>query len=100
MPALSEYVNVYGTALDVLQKKGFQVWHGEATDLFYCEKGGWDFAAENPIALLGLVAIFESFAPNRYSEYWWRADSPVDYRALARSSPNEYESVTARRGEE
>ncbi len=72
MPALSEYTNVYGTALAILEDKGFQFWYVEAQQLYWAEKDGWEFASESPCGLLGLVAIFEARHPDAYGEYWWR----------------------------
>lgn len=72
MPTLGEFVDVYGPALDLLEKKGFQFWFDEKADLFFAERDGLDFAAENPISLLGLMAIFEAEAPLQFHECWWR----------------------------
>lgn len=40
MPALSEYTNVYNTALNVLDKKGFRTWYDDEVDMFFAEKDG------------------------------------------------------------
>jgi hypothetical protein len=40
MPSVSEYANVYNTVLLILQKKGFQVWLDERSDLYCAEKDG------------------------------------------------------------
>ena len=82
MPALSEYVNVYNSALKVLEDKGFQVWMNKKTDMFCAARDGWDFMAENPISLLGLVAIFEHHSPDTYKEYWWKSHGSLDYESL------------------
>ncbi|WP_194205149.1 hypothetical protein [Superficieibacter sp. 1612_C1] len=74
MPALSEYTNVYNTALNVLDKKGFRTWYDDEVDMFCAEKDGWDFMAESPCALLGIVSIFEYKKPSSYSEYWWKLE--------------------------
>jgi hypothetical protein len=50
-PALGEYVNVYNSALNVISKKGYQLWYDADSDLFGAERGGWDFLADNPISL-------------------------------------------------
>jgi hypothetical protein len=78
MPALFEYNNVYGTALAILLKKGYQVWYEENDQIFWAERDGWDFASRSPCGLLGLVAIFEERQPKHYDEYWWRVDE-VDF---------------------
>jgi hypothetical protein len=93
MPALSEYANVYDTALAVLEQKGFSVWKNEKTDLFYAQREGWDFVAENPISLLGLVAIYEHKKPEAYCEYWWKTASAQGSQSLPTIAP-EYVSVT------
>ncbi|HHQ6590076.1 TPA: hypothetical protein ACSTLU_001620 [Serratia fonticola] len=74
MPALSEYTNVYNTALNVLDKKGFRTWYDDEVDMFCAEKDGWDFMAESPCALLGVVSIFEYKKPSSYREYWWKLE--------------------------
>ena len=63
MPTLSEYTNVYNSALQLLRKKGFQVWIDKPLQLFCAERDGWDFMAESPVGLLGLVAMYECLEP-------------------------------------
>jgi hypothetical protein len=88
MPALGEYSNVYNTAILILQRKGFRVWYDEATDTYCCERDGWDFMANTPTSLLGLVAIFEYKQPATYREYWWREEGPFVYPDLPRTPPD------------
>ena len=76
MPALSSYLNVYNSALVILRDKGFKVWTTQDEGTWYAERNGWDFMADDPIALLGLIAIFEYHNPQTHSEYWWKIDSP------------------------
>jgi hypothetical protein len=90
MPTLSEYSNVYNTALVVLQQKGFQVWYDEALDAYLAERDGWDFQSETPCGLLGLVAIFEYKQPDAYGEYWWKEDDPALYGNLPERPLREY----------
>ena len=93
MPALTQYSNVYAAAVAVLQAKGFQVWCDTSTDKCFAERDGWDFCAYDPVALLGLVALFEARAPKEYREYWWRKEEekgPVD---LPESPVRPYVSV-------
>jgi len=92
MPALSEHANVHNTMLVILQEKGYALWYDKASDLYYAEKNGWDFAANSPCSLLGLVAAFEYEHPTEYREYWWRKDEPELFRKLP-SSPSPYVSV-------
>ena len=99
MPALSEYSNVYDSALQVLDEKGFQVWYESGPDLYCAEKDGWDFAAESPIGLLGLVALWEQIGPAAYEEYWWRVAAPTwrpRYRSLPNAAPKEFVPVWRR----
>jgi hypothetical protein len=58
MPTLSEYSNVYNTALNILDKKGFSVWYDESLEMFFAERNGWDFMSETPCGLLGIVSIY------------------------------------------
>jgi hypothetical protein len=82
MPSLSEYVNVYNTALIILQKNGYQVWYDTKSKLYFAEKGGWDFAADSPCGLLGVVSIYEFQKPATYREYWWKEDGAHIYGHL------------------
>lgn len=88
MPALSEYPNVFNTALFILEEKGFRCWLDDQTETFRCERDGWDFMAESPVGLLGLVAIFETIKPSEYSEYWWRRDDRRVYGELPHEAPD------------
>ena len=76
MPALSSYPNVWNTALVVLRDKGFRVWTDADQTAWFAERGGWDLLADDPIQLLGLVAIFEHRMPRQFREYWWQLDEP------------------------
>ncbi|MEO1087336.1 MAG: hypothetical protein AAFY88_24125 [Acidobacteriota bacterium] len=96
MPALSEYANVHNTAAVILKKKGYQVWFDERLELYCGEKDGWDFMAESPCSLLGLVAIFEAQQPKDYEEYWWRIEEPQVLNDLP-SEPEPFEPVWKRR---
>jgi hypothetical protein len=95
MPALSEYSNVYNTAILILERKGFRVWVDSKTSLYCCERDGWDFMADTPCGLLGVVAIFEFKTPKECGEYWWREDGPDRYGSLPTQAP-EYVSVVDR----
>ena len=97
MPALSEHSNVYNTALVILRQKGFQLWQDEH-EQYWAERDGWDFCAESPTSLLGLVAIFEHSAPKEPTEYWWRQREPELYgRGLLPRAAHPYESVVRKR---
>jgi hypothetical protein len=45
-------------------------------DWWHARKDEWHFLADDPMQLLGLVAIFEFHSPTAKSEYWWKIDSP------------------------
>lgn len=93
MPALSEYSNVYNTALNILDKKGFSVWYDESLDLFCAEKNGWDFMSETPCGLLGIVSIYEYKNPSSYNDFWWKLDDKDLYLNIKKEKPN-YSSVS------
>jgi hypothetical protein len=97
MPCLSEYTNVFDTALSVLRTKGFQCWYDEASSLYFAERDGWDFASESPVGLLGVVAIYEFKNPQKWTEYWWKEEVPeaAFFQRLPRS-PVPYVSVMIR----
>ena len=92
MPSLSEYRNVDNTAFNVLKAKGFTIWYDEESALYCAEKDGWDFMADTPCALLGLVAIYEWKKPEVYSEYWWKDPGSDATESLSRKAPA-YKSV-------
>jgi hypothetical protein len=96
MPALSAYLNVWNTCLVVLQQKGFRAWTDEAQEQFFAERDGWDFFADDPIQLLGLVALHDHHRPDRFDEYWWRIEEPWLVESLPTSAPP-YISVTHQR---
>lgn len=79
MPALSEHVNVYTTALAVLEHKGFTIWYDRERDTFRAERDGWEFWADNPISLLGLTTIFEHRNPTEYTDRWWETEGTIRY---------------------
>jgi len=92
MPALSEYSNVYNTALLILKSKGFRVWLDEPSNLYFAEKNGWDFASDTPCGLLGVVSIYEYKSPKAFTEYWWKESGPDEYGDISRTAP-EYTPV-------
>ena len=97
MPALSCYANVHDTAVALLERKGYQVWFDAETDLFFAEREGWDFAADDPVALLGVIAIYEATAPRGYEDYWWRDRAATGAtQRLPRKPARKYVSVIER----
>jgi hypothetical protein len=87
MAALSEYANVHDTALKILLKKGYQVWLDDEAELYCAEKDGWDFRAESPCGLLGVVAIYEFKNPGAYSEYWWKEGGENVFLNISHEQP-------------
>ena len=76
MPDLSAYLNVYNTALVVLERKGWALRYDREHEWWFAQKDGWEFLADDPMQLLGLVGIFEHHAPKQKAEYWWKIDEP------------------------
>ncbi|WP_200753103.1 hypothetical protein ACI703_11190 [Isoptericola jiangsuensis] len=64
----------------------------EETETYCAEKDGWDFMADSPCSLLGIISIYEFKNPSRYEEYWWR-DEGTSGGQLS-STPPRYTSVT------
>ena len=95
MPALSEHVNVYTTAIAVLEQKGFSIWYDKRRDSFCAQRDGWDFWADNPVSLLGLAAIFEHQNPSEYTSRWWETEGSMRYPDLPETAP-EYIPVCGR----
>jgi hypothetical protein len=88
MPALATYANVLNTALVILQRKGYRVWSNEDESMWYAERQGWDFQADDPIQLLGLVGIFEHHQPTDFREYWWQIQEPFVIDSIPKQSPD------------
>ncbi|WP_218057934.1 MULTISPECIES: hypothetical protein [unclassified Gilliamella] len=93
MPALSEYSNISNTVFNILNKKGYQIWYDERLKMYCAERNGWDFMADSPSGLLGLVSIYEFKQPAIYKEYWWKDDNKSLLDNLSRKKPK-YISVT------
>lgn len=87
MPALSEHVNVYTTAIAVLEQKGFSIWYDRKNDTFCAQRDGWDFWADNPVSLLGLIAIFEYKNPSDYTSRWWETQGSIRYPNVPETPP-------------
>lgn len=97
MASLGSAANVYATCLRILRGKGYalarDVGDYEADDGphgYRAQKDGFTFAGDNPIELLGLVAVYEHVQPSRDEPYWWVVDGPniadeLMERALERS---------------
>jgi hypothetical protein len=88
MPALGYYTNVHNTALVTLQRKGYRVWTEQDGNVICGEKDGWDFMADDPVQLLGLIAIYEAQHPAAFHEYWWKIDEPWLYESIPTNPPD------------
>lgn len=91
MPALSESSNMSNTVFNILDKKGYQMWYDKALEMYCAEKNGWDFMADSPSGLLGLVAIYEFKQPTQYENDWWK-DNDKDFYELSEKKPK-YNSI-------
>lgn len=91
MLALPMYSNLINTVLNILARKGFRMWYDEALKMYCAEKDGWDFMADSPSGLLGLVAIYEFKQPTQYENDWWK-DNDKDFYELSEKKPK-YNSV-------
>ena len=92
MSRLSSNANVYNTCLRIIREKGYGLnLSGELDEdemiipesmLWSAEKGEYDFLADNPIELLGLVAIHEKINPQEDKSYWWVVEGADIYDEL------------------
>jgi|JI6StandDraft_1071083.scaffolds.fasta_scaffold457332_2 hypothetical protein len=73
---LSSYVNVYNTCLVLLDRQGYALRCEMPQEVWFAEKEGFIFRADNPIELLGLVTIRQELKPTADTEYWWKLDEP------------------------
>ena len=76
MKYLSSYLNVYNTALVLIQRSGFHCEHNKHDDTWVAVRKECRLQADNPVELLGLVSVYEKRAGTDDGEYWWRIDSP------------------------
>jgi hypothetical protein len=76
VPHLFSHLNVYNTALVVLERKGWALRYDTAEGWWFANKGEWEFLADDPMQLLGLVAIYKHHSPKKKEEYWWKIDQP------------------------
>ena len=75
MGSLYAHVNVENTCLRILRSKGYalNVYEDGSKYLYEARNGDYYFLAHDPIALLGLIAIYEfKGQPNGTPQpYWW-----------------------------
>lgn len=88
---LTSHLNVWNTCLHILRKRGFALRvDGELMPdgcypiqaIWIAEKGIFYFSADNPIELIGLVAVHDHVQPSADVPYWWRTDSDDLYAEL------------------
>lgn len=88
---LTSHFNVWNTCLHILRVRGFalRVDGGLLPDGSYrpdatwiAEKDGFYFSADNPIELIGLVAVYDHVRPKKDVPYWWQANCPDLYGEL------------------
>jgi hypothetical protein len=89
--SLYSHANVYNTCLRILRSRGFAPRvEGELTAdgcyptsaQWFAEKEGFSFIADNPVELLGLVAIYDHVHPEDDRPYWWAVDGSDIWSAL------------------
>ena len=81
---LFSYPNVWNTCLLLLRQRGYRLFVIGDEDAqvaisqysWNAEKDGLKFRANNPIELLGLIAIREHHCPPADTPYWWRIEGP------------------------
>jgi hypothetical protein len=83
MASLGSAGNVHATCLRILRAKGYalarDLGHYEDDDGPYgylAEKDGFTFAANDPIELLGLAAVYEHVRPTHDVPSWWFVEGP------------------------
>jgi hypothetical protein len=88
MGNLGSHGNVWETCLQLLERKGYDLSvvtteRDDAPDDWRAEKDGFRFFADNPIELIGLVAIYEELRPTDSRAYWWTAQTRRDVELQA-----------------
>ena len=80
---LASNANVRNTCLRILRQRGYALCVEGELDADGCypvdahwiaEKDGFHFCGDNPIELLGLVAIYDHVQPDEDKSYWWVVD--------------------------
>jgi hypothetical protein len=75
MGSLYAHVNVENTCLRILRMKGYalKVYEDGDNYLYEAQNGDYNFLAHDPIALLGLIAIydFKGQPQGSHQPYWW-----------------------------
>jgi len=79
MASLGSHANVWETCLQRMDRRGYSLEtkypddeDDEGLSLWFAEKDGFTFVADDPIQLLGLVTVYEDVQPKEDQPYWWR----------------------------
>jgi hypothetical protein len=85
--SLGSHGNVYNTCLLIVKERGYRLSIDDAgvssPTIWVAEKDGYDFRADNPIELLGLIAVYEYRQPDGPPKpYWWNVDEPDIFMEL------------------
>jgi hypothetical protein len=100
---LASNANVYNTCLRILRARGFALEvSGEpepdgsypASCNWIARKDGFYFCGDNPIELLGLVAIFDHVRPTADESYWWAVKGPDIWRELMKAAFPDKDAMT------
>jgi hypothetical protein len=92
---LASHANVYNTCLRILRSRGFELEVvGEpgpeggypASCQWIARKGGFYFCGDNPIELLGLVAVYDHVRPAADEPYWWAVEGPDVWTELLQAA--------------
>ena len=82
---LASHCNVYNTCLRILRARGFELevsGEPEADGSYpvncqwIARKGQFYFCGDNPIELIGLIAVYDYVKPNEDESYWWKVEGP------------------------
>jgi len=80
---LGSHLNVYNSCLFILRERGFKLEINDepnadgsySSDVLWCaEKDGFRFMADNPIELIGLIAVYDYVKPEEDKPYWWHIE--------------------------
>ena len=95
---LASHCNVHNTCLRFLRARGFELEvRGERQpDGSYpverhwiARKDGFYFCGDNPIELLGLVAVHDRVQPLDDEPYWWSVEGPdIEWELLEAAFPD------------
>lgn len=101
---LASHANVYNTCLRILRSRGFALnVRGELEPdgsypvacRWIARKGDFYFCGDNPIELLGLVAVSDHVRPHEDRPYWWAVEGPdIRSELLESAFPDEAQGTS------